>query len=202
MWRATIAVFLLAALASLYLLSRAGWALGVITVLSILCGIGYTAGKKSLAYLGIADLFVVVFFGPVAVAGTHLVQARAFSWIPVLAGLSPGLIATGLLIINNLRDVEEDRLANKRTPAVRFGRTFVRVEYTVVMFLAAVIPALLVWRKSLPMPVLLTGLFWLAALPVIRKAWMLEGPALNALMGSTGRLLLLFVALFCAGLWL
>ena len=202
MGRVTAATFALAALVSLYLLARAGWSLAVVAALSIFCGVWYTAGKKSLAYLGIADLFVVVFFGPVAVAGTYLAQTRVFDWTPVLAGLSTGLIATGLLVINNLRDVDEDRAAAKRTLAVRFGRTFVRAEYTAVLFLAVLIPSLLVGRGMLPPGVLITGFVWVLALPTLKGVWTRTGAALNPLLGATGRLLLLFTALFCGGLWL
>jgi 1,4-dihydroxy-2-naphthoate octaprenyltransferase len=199
---ATTAVFTAAAGVGGVLLWRAGMAFAVVIALSILCGIFYTAGRKSLAYLGIADLFVVIFFGPVAVAGTHYAQTLRFDWTPILLGLSPGLIATGLLAINNLRDVEEDRGSGKRTPAVRFGRAFVRWEYTLALFIAALLPALLVWTGRLPAPTLLASLTWLAALPTVRGVWRhTEGAQLNPLLGATGRLLLLFVALVATGLW-
>lgn len=120
--RATILAFALAVVAGLYLIWRGGWPLLVIGVLSILFGALYTGGRYSLAYLGIADLFVLVFFGPVAVAGTFYVQALTVTTEAVVAGLGPGFLATAILLANNIRDVREDRRANKRTLVVRLGR--------------------------------------------------------------------------------
>ena len=137
---ATILMFTITGVASWLLYLRAGWPFLVLGVFSILFGVLYTAGRFSLAYLGIADPFVLFFFGPVAVAGTHYVQTLRFDWSSVIAGLGPGLIATGLLVVNNLRDIDEDRAANKRTLAVRFGATFSRYQYTACIVLAALVP--------------------------------------------------------------
>ncbi|MEL7267761.1 MAG: 1,4-dihydroxy-2-naphthoate octaprenyltransferase, partial [Planctomycetota bacterium] len=130
---ATILMFLITAIATCALAMRAGWPFLVIGALSILFGVLYTAGKYSLAYQGLGDPFVLVFFGPVAVAGTYYVQTLQWNNLGAvaIAGLAPGLIATGLLVVNNLRDIDEDRAASKRTLAVRYGATFSRVQYTV-----------------------------------------------------------------------
>ena len=137
---ATIAMFTITGLAAFGLYLRAGWPFLLLGALSILFGVLYTAGRYSLAYLGIADPFVLFFFGPVAVAGTYYVQALQLDTSTIIAGLGPGLIATGLLVVNNLRDIDEDRVANKRTLAVRFGARFSRYQYTICIVAGAVVP--------------------------------------------------------------
>ncbi len=199
---ATIAMFAITAFASWLLCLRAGWPFLLLGLASILFGVMYTAGRFSLAYLGIADPFVLVFFGPVAVAGTYYVQALQFDWSTVVAGLGPGLIATGLLVVNNLRDVDEDRIANKRTLVVRLGKTFSRIQYTTCIVGSALVPVAFVgmqsqtnrWLPMLASLVLLPGIF------VILKVWQSDGIALRPYLGMTAGLLLLYTVLFCAGL--
>ena len=198
---ATILMFAITGAASWLLYLRAGWPFLVLGVFSILFGVLYTAGRFSLAYLGIADPFVLFFFGPVAVAGTHYVQSLQFDWSTAIAGLGPGLIATGLLVVNNLRDIDEDRHANKRTLAVRFGATFSRYQYTACLVLAALVPIAFgaienEWWPSLALLMILPGAF------VASKVWRNDGLALRPYLGMTAGLLLLYTVLFCAGLLL
>jgi 1,4-dihydroxy-2-naphthoate octaprenyltransferase len=98
-------------------------------MLSVAFGALYTAGPYPLAYIGLGDLFVLIFFGPVAVAGTYYVNALTWSSDAMILGLIPGLLAVGILVVNNLRDYESDRLAKKRTLVVTFGERFGRFEY-------------------------------------------------------------------------
>ena len=201
MLMATILMFAITGAASWLLYLRAGWPFLVLGVFSILFGVLYTAGRFSLAYLGIADPFVLFFFGPVAVAGTHYVQSLQFDWSTAIAGLGPGLIATGLLVVNNLRDIDEDRHANKRTLAVRFGATFSRYQYTACLVLAALVPIAFgaienEWWPSLASLMILPGAF------VASKVWRNDGLALRPYLGMTAGLLLLYTVLFCAGLLL
>ena len=130
MRRATIIVFGLAVLVGLYLAARGGWPIVLVGVASILCGLLYTGGPFPLGYRGLGDVFVLLFFGPVAVAGTYYVQALDIDWRPIVAGLGPGLISAAILAVNNLRDRETDAKAGKRTLAVRLGVRFTRLEYT------------------------------------------------------------------------
>jgi len=196
---ATIACFLGAALVCVPLWQRGGTPVLHIAAASILSGVFYTAGRKSLAYTGLADLFVIVFFGPVAVAGTYYLQAP-FAWPPPVVfwvGLGPGLLATGLLTVNNLRDVDEDRGNNKRTLAVRFGASFSRMEYRVCLLAALFLP---------PVAALLTGrsLLVLAMLVLLPEALGLirrvntgnSGAELNPVLAGTGRLLFQYALLF------
>ena len=126
MKRATILVFSLAVLAGSYLMWRGGWPIITIGVLSILFGILYTAGPYPLGYNGLGDIFVLIFFGVVAVGGTYYVQTLEIDYLVILAGLSPGLFSMAILTVNNLRDVKSDFKAGKLTLAVRFGENFAR----------------------------------------------------------------------------
>ena len=119
---AFIGVFALAALASIYLVTRGGWPIAVLAGLAILSGIFYTAGKYPLGYLGFGDILVFIFFGPVAVAGTYYVQSLELNSAIIFAGVAPGLFSVAILTVNNLRDIDSDRKSGKNTLAVRFGR--------------------------------------------------------------------------------
>ena len=201
MRRATAFVFGLAVLAGVYLIVRGGWPVLAIGVASIVSGILYTVGRYSLAYLGLADLFVLVFFGPVAVGGTYFVQALAITPEVLVAGLGPGLLAVAILLVNNIRDVEEDRAAGKRTLVVRGGKRFGVGLYVGCVVAAALVPVgLYLWTGRHPW-VMLAALVALAAIPIVKKLRRLPAAALNPLLGATGRLLLLFSILFTIG-WL
>jgi len=131
---ATGVAFGIAALAGVYLILVAGWPVLAIGLVSIFCGIAYTAGPFPLAYLGLGEVFSFVFFGPVAVAGTFFVQAGGVGWEAVLAGFVPGAYSVALISLNNFRDRAQDVAARKWTLAARFGENFARVE--IVAFLA------------------------------------------------------------------
>lgn len=182
-----------------YLYARAGWPFLVIGLLSIVFGVMYTAGRFSLAYLGLGDPFVLIFFGPVAVTGTYYVQALQLDGRVAIAGIAPGLIAVGLLIVNNLRDIQEDQLANKRTLAVRFGAKFSRIQYVVCMVVTVSIPFVL-WMLDYPPGVLIAALVGLPAALVVRFIWTRNGVDLKPGLGMTAGLLLLYTVLFCVGL--
>lgn len=200
---ATALVFGLAFLLGLYLAWRGGWPILLIGVLSILFGVLYTAGPLPLGYIGAADLFVLVFFGPVAVAGTYYVQKLDFAWPPVVAGLAPGLLSVALLTANNLRDVDTDREAGKKTLAVRFGKGFARAEYALCLLGGlAVMPVVLTAALGGPGPVLAASALALPALIPLRTVLRTSEPeALIGALGATGKLLLLFSIVFSVG-WL
>jgi 1,4-dihydroxy-2-naphthoate octaprenyltransferase len=139
-WKATIFVFALSLLPGIYLVWRAGWPIAVLGMVSIACGIGYTAGRHSLAYLGLGDLFTFVFFGLIATFGTFYVQALSWSPAAALFGVVPGLYSVALIAINNLRDREQDILANKKTLAVRIGDRATRWQITTCLLLPAAAP--------------------------------------------------------------
>ena len=192
--------FGLAFMVGCYLVWRGGWPLVVIGLLSILCGILYTAGPYPLAYNGLGELFVLLFFGPVAVGGTFYVQALTVHSSVILAGLTPGLLSVAILIVNNLRDIDQDRVGLKRTLAVRFGRTFSRIEYLLSLVFAVLIPAVMAITGYLPKFTLLTLAILPLAMPVLRNVFTKsDGPSLNNCLAATGKLLLAFSILFSVG---
>jgi 1,4-dihydroxy-2-naphthoate octaprenyltransferase len=160
----------------------------------------YTGGPKPLGYLGLGDVFVLVFFGPVAVAGTVYVQTLQLSWPAVIVGLSPGLLSTAILVVNNLRDRHTDVGANKKTLAVRFGPRFVRVEYLVCVVVGMALP-IAVGVQQGHTAALLVLLAIPKAVTTTRAVWTTDGPALNPLLGKTAQLLLLTTVLTVVG-WL
>ena len=200
MRRAMILAFALVFVPGSYILYRGSWPFLAVGLVSIVCGVLYTGGPWPLAYLGLGDLFVLVFFGPVAVGGTYYLQAGALPEEVVWAGVAAGLFSTAILTVNNLRDIEGDRAARKRTLAVRFGRGVARAEYAIAILLGgAGIPMLLAMRYAHAY-VALAALAVLPAIPCIRIVWTSEdGPALNGVLAKTGQLLLLFAVLFSIG---
>ena len=197
---ATVLVFALASLVWVALVVRAGWPLVVIGFVSILCGVLYTAGPMPLAYVGLGDLFVLVFFGPVAVAGTYYVQALAWPSYVVIAGMAPGLLSVAILTVNNLRDIETDRVAGKRTLAVRFGKKFARGEYAFCVIVAPLVPLALYFITG-RVGAVLGSLVLIPGVAAIRRVFQDEGAALNPMLGRTALLLLAFSVLFSVG-WL
>lgn len=200
MKRAAVVTFGLAALASLLLVLRGGWVLAPLMAAAIASGVLYTAGPKPLGYMGLGDLFVLVFFGPVAVAGTYYVQTLRVSEAAMVAGLAPGLLSVAILVVNNLRDVEGDARSGKRTLAVRFGPTFAQWEYTLCLVGAALVPILLVRWYGAPPNVAVAALVLLAGISALRTIWTTREPLLlNNLLAYTALLLIVFAMLFSVG---
>lgn len=125
---AAVLCLLLAAAAAIPLVLRGGMPILIIGMASLLCAWLYTGGPYPLAYLGLGEIFVIIFFGLLAVAGTYFLNTLEFSAASLLAGLQIGLHSSVILAVNNLRDLETDRAANKHTLAARFGLTFARRE--------------------------------------------------------------------------
>jgi len=200
MKRATILVFSLAFASGIYLIYRGGWPVLIIGLLSILFGILYTAGPYPLGYNGLGDIFVLIFFGLVAVGGTYYVQALEINSLVLLAGLSPGLFSTAILTVNNLRDIASDKQAGKKTLAVRFGEDFARLEYLFSVLMACLIPIILFFITDSHLYALAASLVFLAAIPPIRIIYEQKpGKIFNQVLATTGRLLLLYSLLFSIG---
>jgi 1,4-dihydroxy-2-naphthoate octaprenyltransferase len=148
-------------------------------------------------------VFVFLFFGIVAVAGSYFVQAKHLNWEAFALAIPVGLIAAGILVVNNIRDIDSDRRAGKRTLAVRLGRQHTRVMFAVVIYLAYVL-APVTWIFGPLKPWLF--LSWLTlplAAAVIRTVRNhADGPSLNGALARTGMLQLTFCALLSAGLLL
>ena len=196
---ATIIVFAFAAIACLILVSRGGWPIAILGILSILSGIFYTAGPRPLGYLGLGELFVLIFFGLVAVGGTYYVQSYEINMAVILAGFGPGLLSCGILVVNNLRDVESDKKSNKRTLAVRFGKSFAQIEYLFTIIGASLVPVLIVGLINDHMPILMCSITAILGIPVMKHVLTKEGKELNPSLAGTGKLLMIYSVIFSIG---
>lgn len=189
----------LAFLAGAYLVSVGGLPIVAIGVASVLSAIAYTGGPYPLGYHGLGDLFVMIFFGFVAVCGTVFVQTGAVPPLAWLAAVPVGSIATAVLVVNNVRDRETDVKAGKRTLAVRFGRRAGVAEYALLLVAAYTAPfaAMALGRGPwvlLPLLTLPVGIRLLRTLATV------EGRPLNDCLAGTAKLLLAYGALFAAGI--
>jgi 1,4-dihydroxy-2-naphthoate polyprenyltransferase len=200
---ATYVSFGLAVLAGIYLIVVAGWLLLAIGAASILAGVLYTGGPRPYGYAGLGEAFVFLFFGVVAVAGSYYVQVTHLQWEAFALSVPVGLLAAAILVVNNVRDIDSDRRAGKRTLAVKLGR-----ERTRMMFAAAVYAsyplALVTWVAG-PLRAWL-ALSWLslplaaALVRIVRTKT--DGPSLNGALARSGMLQLCFCLLLSAGLLL
>jgi len=190
--RAIVVVFGVAVLLGLYIVYAAGPVILAIGIASILAGIGYTGGPFPLAYNGLGDVFVIVFFGFVAVAGTTFVANGTLSTVALAAGLAVGALANCILVVNNVRDREGDARVDKRTLIVRFGRKFGEIEYLVLLAIAYLVPVGLYFRHDLGVGAFLP----LGTIVLARRLFValrtLEGEPLNATLASTAKLLILY----------
>ncbi len=200
---AALASFGLAVLLGLYLVSVGGWPILLIGVASILAGLAYTGGPYPLGYNGLGDLFVFVFFGLIGTMGTYYLHAGDISPLAWGVAIPVGLLVTNILVVNNVRDVETDRAAGKRTLAVRLGRPAARAQFVLSLVVAYVIPPAL-WLAGLASP--WCWLTWLSLPLALTTAQGVvgtnDGPRLNAMLKRTGQLHLLFGCLLSLGLLL
>ncbi|MBX2812497.1 MAG: 1,4-dihydroxy-2-naphthoate polyprenyltransferase [Myxococcales bacterium] len=196
---ATTAAFLLASLAGIYLTYVAGWGVVVVGLASILSGVAYTAGPKPLGYIGLGDIFVFFFFGVVAVMMTTYVQVLSVSVLSWWVSIPIGALSTAILTVNNIRDREQDSAANKNTLVVKFGRIFGVVEYWMCLGVAFLVPLGLVIAGYGPWVLLSWVSLPLAYDPLVSVVRD-EGPVLNATLGATARLLLVYGVLLAVGL--
>ena len=200
---ATYVSFGLAVLAGAYLVAVAGWELLLVGAASILAGVLYTGGPRPYGYEGLGEVFVFLFFGIVAVAGSYFVQVKHVNWEAFALAVPVGLLASAILVVNNFRDTDSDRRAGKRTLAVRLGRRRTRVMFAVIVYLAFVLaPVTWVFGPTKPW-VLLPWLTLPLAAGVVRVVRnRTDGASLNEALGQTGMLQLAFCVLLSAGLLL
>jgi 1,4-dihydroxy-2-naphthoate octaprenyltransferase len=197
---ATAVVLALAVVPGLYLVSRGGPLFALIGILALLAAVAYTAGPKPYGYSGLGEIFVFLFFGPVAVTGTAYVMMQTLSSLAIAASIPLGCLVTAILVVNNLRDIETDRAAGKRTLAVRFGQGATRREYAFLLAVAYAAP-LFIWFGGLtpPWPMLAWATAPLAVL-LVRRVWTVSGRALNPVLGGTARLCLWYAIAFGVGI--
>jgi 1,4-dihydroxy-2-naphthoate polyprenyltransferase len=196
---ATYLSFGAAVLCGIYLIVIAGPLLLVIGAASILAGVLYTGGPRPYGYAGLGEVFVFLFFGVVAVTGSYFVQQEKITWLALALSVPVGLLAAAILVVNNVRDIDTDRRAGKRTLAVRLGRERTRTMYAAMLVGAfACDVALAAWQSP----------WWLLALLVTPLAVRLQrtvatrtdGPALNGALAGTGALQLGFCLLLSTGI--
>ncbi len=201
MLKAAILTFGLAFLLGLYLVWVGGWIILLIGVASILSGLAYTGGPFPLAYNGLGDLFVFIFFGIIAVTGTYYVNVLEWSYEAFVISLAIGALATNILVVNNLRDVETDARSNKNTLGVLFGERFLKTEYALMLVLAYAIPLWLLLSGDYSGWVLLPFISLPVALLLYRSLLTISDKSLlNPHLGRTAQLMALFGILLSAGI--
>ncbi len=187
---ATVVTVALACASGLYLVMHAGWVLAAIGAAAVVSAVAYTGGPWPLGYLGLGDVVVFVFFGPVAVIGTYWLQARRVSAGAIVGGVAVGALVTAILVVNNLRDRRGDAKVGKRTLAVRLGAAATRVQYSVLLAVGTLTPAIAAllgvvapgWASSLALTPL--------AFALDRQVRRRDGRDLNPMLGATAGLAL------------
>lgn len=197
MLKAVALAFGTAILATSLLIYVGGAIIALLLVLAVLFGLAYTGGPFPLANLGLGDLFVLVFFGLVATAGTYYLQTGAWNSNAWIAGTGPGLMSCAILAINNLRDVDEDRKTGKRTLPVRLGEKYGKLEYALCIYLTTLTPLLLMHKTGGHQFSILSSVALLFALPLIKDVF--ASRQYNTILAKTGLFLTIYTLLFAIG---
>jgi 1,4-dihydroxy-2-naphthoate octaprenyltransferase len=196
---ATAVTLALAAIPGLYLVWQGGWVFAVAGLLAIGAAVAYTAGP-AYGYVGLGDIAVFLFFGPVAVTGTAYLMTQQLTTLSLLSSIPMGCLITAILVVNNLRDIETDRAAGKMTLAVRLGRGGARTEYVLLLVLSYVIP-IVVWLNGLTsFWVLLSFVTLPLGVMLMQRVRHEEGRALNPVLAGTARLCLFFAVAYAVGI--
>jgi 1,4-dihydroxy-2-naphthoate polyprenyltransferase len=196
----TYVAFGIAVAAGAYLIAITGWQLLVVGAASILAGVLYTGGPRPYGYEGLGELFVFLFFGVVAVVGSYYVQTENLHWTAFALSVPVGLLVSAILVVNNVRDIETDRRAGKRTLAVRIGRDRARSLFTSMVVLAYVVPVAVWLAGGLSAWLLLVFASLPLVPPLVRTVYTRsDGPSLNRALADTGRLVAVFSLLLAAG---
>jgi 1,4-dihydroxy-2-naphthoate octaprenyltransferase len=198
---ATWIAFAVAVACGIYLAAVAGIVIIVIGALSIAAGVLYTGGPRPYGYSGLGEVFVFLFFGLVAVNGSYYVQLEQLDALPLGLSISIGFLATAILVVNNVRDLETDRRAGKMTLAVRMGReNAINLYRLLVLGAFVVLPIALAAGEASALPLIGLLALPLALAPIRVVATRTDGPALNGALAATGVALGVFSLLVTAGL--
>lgn len=198
---AALACFAASLLMGVYLVMAAGWPLLVVGLVSVVCGYLYTGGPWPLGYHGLGDVFVLVFFGPVAVLATCYAQTGQLPPEGWAAGLGVGAMANTLLVVNNLRDIPTDARVGKRTLAVRLGPAGTRVQYVALLVVAYSVVVWMAWR--MPLASVLLAAASAALVPsAVRQVLTSNGQELNAALAASARIHMAYGSLLVVGLLL
>jgi 1,4-dihydroxy-2-naphthoate octaprenyltransferase len=198
--RATRITLVLAVISGTVLVARGGAIMLILGIAAIVCAVAYTGGPFPLGYLGLGEVFVFTFFGPVAVTGTAWLHTLELTPLALAASLPVGALATAILVVNNLRDLSTDRSSGKNTVAVRIGAEWTRIEYGVLLLVALVSPIgfwLIGWLDW----------WWILTLGALPLAWRLwgqirrnQGRELNGTLGATAQMQLVYSVLLAVAL--
>jgi 1,4-dihydroxy-2-naphthoate octaprenyltransferase len=195
-----IAVFSLAFLLGLYLVYSAGIVILIIGVISIIAGLAYTAGPYPLAYNGLGDVFVFVFFGIVGTAGTYYLHLHEFSLLSVLTAIPVGALITNILVVNNYRDIDEDREANKYTLAVKLGKKFSRFQFVNSIVISYLVIFIIYFKYDYSYFIFVPIISLPIGIKLIKMLQTLEGEQLNKTLELSAKFAALFGLLFSLGL--
>lgn len=193
-------VFFAAFILGLYLVYTVGIIILWIGILSILAGLAYTAGPFPLAYNGLGDLFVFIFFGIVGTVGTYYLHVQQFTFLAFLISLPVGALITNILIVNNYRDIEEDKTAGKKTLAVILGKEFSRFEYVFFILLSFFVPFLLHFEYGFDLWIFLPYLTLPIAISLVKMLYALTGTQLNKTLELSAKFSALYGILLSIGI--
>lgn len=193
-------VFTIAFVLGLYLVYSGGILILLIGILSIVTGIAYTAGPFPLAYKGLGDVASFVFFGIVGTVGTYYLQTHEISIVALITSLPVGALITNILVVNNYRDIEEDKAAGKYTLAVKLGKKFSRFEFIFFNVVSFIVPLILYSQFGIKYGIFLTYILIPPAFILSRMLYILEGIQLNKTLELTAKFSALYGLLFSAGL--
>jgi len=194
--------FLSSFLLGLYLVYVSGLIILVIGILSIIAGLAYTAGPYPLAYKGLGDIFVFMFFGLIGTMGTFYLQTNEISLAAFLSSIPVGSLITNILVVNNYRDIEEDKIAGKNTLAVKLGKTFTQYQFMFLIVVSFLTPLALFLFFDFSIWIFLPYVTLPIAYNITRMLFTLNGEQLNKTLELTAKLSALYGMLFSAGLLL
>ncbi|WP_300457037.1 1,4-dihydroxy-2-naphthoate polyprenyltransferase [Desulfobacula sp.] len=197
---ATIFTLLLSLILGLFLIMKGGVVILVIVIASLICAVCYSGGPYPIASNGLGEVFVFLFFGPVAVCGTYYLMAGMGSWECMAVSIPVGLLITAIIVVNNLRDIQTDAKAGKRTLPVILGYARTKTEYFILVLLSFLLPCLMFasgwYRAAILLPLLVFHL----SFPLLRAISEEKGEALNLCLAGTAKMALAYCALFSCGI--
>jgi len=190
----------LAALIGFYMISVGGLPILLIVIFSLISAVCYSGGPYPIASNGLGELFVFIFFGPVAVCGTYYIMSLTLSLQAVVVSIPIGLLITAIMVVNNLRDIQTDQKAGKRTLAVMLGSSGTKTEYFLLILFSYLIPPLMFAFKAGSVYILLPLLTMPLSYPLLVMISEKEGTILNNALAGTAKLTLIYSVLFSVGI--
>jgi len=192
-------VFGFAFILGLIIVFNSGILILIIGILSILAGLAYTSGPYPIAYNGLGDFASFIFFGVVGTIGTYYLNTGEISALSFIASIPVGALVTNILVVNNYRDIEQDKVSGKNTLAVKLGKTFTRFEYIILLTASFLVPLLIYMNYSYSLWIFLPYLTMPLAYKLIIMMFKYAGKDLNKTLELTAKFSALFGLLFALG---